>query len=146
MSWISRALDWLRGERYLVLETGYEGIEYVYGVFDRRRALEVALDKKRRAEIRKKADEANEAVSARVWERHYAKVEDKSKHDEAAFEAYKSDPEMIAADEEHLRTLEAIGPFGPTNPDFVCVVTISEAGTKCVCSQLGIGTKKLMLR
>ncbi len=146
MRWITAVLNWLRGEHYLVLETGYEGIEHVYGVFDRRKALEVALDKKRRAELRKKADEANEAVSARVWERHYAKVEDKSKHDEAAYEAYKNDPEMIAADAEHQRALEAIGPFGPTNPDFVCVVTISEAGTKCVCSQLGIGPSKLMLR
>lgn len=116
-------------ENYLVLHTGYEGIEHVYGVFTLQEALDFHAAESIRAKQRLERDKEYEALMDRLNEK-YKKAFGNPKDYCKVLDAIYLDPEYLAYD----RSDE----LGARRPEEICIVTVTPKGTKCVCKTLGI--------
>lgn len=121
-------------DNYLVFKTGCEGIEEVFGVFDRDAAIAFVMQKKTDAQESQKRGEIYQKLYEKLLVK-YGPV-----NDENILDKIEKDPEMIAFQETHGDEDRW------DDPDYWCVVTVSHQGTNCVCTQLGVRPSRLMLR
>jgi hypothetical protein len=131
---LRKILNLLRPKNYLVLYTGHEGIEKVYGVFDKEKAIEVTAAKKKRAAECAILKDEDLALERRLMDKYGV--------DEGYWD-------KVQADEEYLALKKKLGPrfHGECwDPEFICVVRVTEDGTRCVCNELGFKLSSLMLR
>lgn len=129
-----------QNEQYLVIQTGYEGIDRICGIFNKDKAIEMIMKYKSVAENNKKIWEEYTKTDISICELIYSN--DALTADEK-YDNYSSHPDVVAIREKLDREHDI---NYANDPDFYCVVTVNEEGTKCVCKELGVTPSKPMLR
>lgn len=125
--------------KYLVVQRDYEGIANVFGLFTREEAVAFTIEKRSQAELRRKVHVNYDELEHEIM----TKFESEGIRSDEAFDRMREDPRISEFEKENSKILND---FGPTDPDFYCVSTVSPEGTRCVCEELGVKPSKLMLR
>ncbi len=103
---------------FLLIETGYEGIEHILGAYQT----------------------GEEAAKELLSLRKYRETARPIQRDRAGLEPLKYYPKEYKDPDCRYR------PYMPSNPDFWCVLKLSGHQSKCVCREFGVEPSKNMMR